>query len=135
MKYNGKSPMNGKILKGIIIAFYPHLHLASFLSLTIFKSKAKRGDARLRQKKSFLGNFNWTFISVLNNDFRFLFPSLRNITETSHDRLRDTHHRTLIPIRFQAFFVVNLAKANYERPFLLRKSNYWSTDLLLVSTN
>lgn len=68
MKYNGKSPMNEKILKRIIIAFSPAL-----VSSPRWVRKLRALD---ETKEVIRRNFNWTFISVLENDFRFL-PSHR----------------------------------------------------------
>lgn len=66
--------MNAKILKGIIIAFF-----FSFL-LVLEEMKACR---ELDETKEVIRrNFNWTFISVLNDDFHFL-PSKRKDKDVS----------------------------------------------------
>jgi len=64
MKYNGESPMNGKILRGIIIAVSPPSSTPTVSSPSAQHTLLVGGKGR-RQKKSFTRNFNWTFISVL----------------------------------------------------------------------
>lgn len=84
LKYNGKSPMNEKILKGIIIAFAlsPHSQEEACRAL------------RIRQKKVIHRNFNWTFISALGNDFRFL-STPHHLAKNNRDAFHPTNSRML----------------------------------------
>lgn len=71
MKYNGKSPMNEKILKGIIIAFPPSLVSSRRRRLVEQESEGRW----MRQKKSFAENLIGLLSQFSKMTFTF-FPPL-----------------------------------------------------------